>query len=299
MLPEEVGVVIPVGPGRRRNTEIALRYISRLDPAPRAVVLVFDGPEARDEHVGVGQGLPLSLGLTTLPRRHEPGMEQPRNVGVRTLLSNWPECKWVWFLDTDILIGPDCLGRIIEARNLVAHVEPVIVCPYEWMPMGATQPMPQLFNDPRWEMFQQSVGKVYTEDLSAGLACFSGNLVWPIAAFQHVGGYWSEIHHGRCEDGELGLRAVAMGVPITLAPLARGWHMGHDVNMNRTRELNARDVPMLNARHPWVQAGQMVVVEEDGRRFDILCRGCSQSINTGEWWSHATECLAGDLSLPV
>jgi hypothetical protein len=101
--------------------------------------------------------------------------------------------------------------------------------------------------------------------LNVGLACFSGNLIWPLLDFKRIGGFWNELHHGRCEDGELGLRAVAQGIPISYASLARGWHLDHPTDVAEKMRRNARDVPMLNERHPWVAGHDVFVVEEDGR----------------------------------
>lgn len=131
---------------------------------------------------------------------------------------------------------------------------------------------------------------VWENDISAGLSCFSGNLVWPVDEFIRVGGFWSEIHHGRCEDGELGLRAVSMGVPISFAPRARGWHLWHRINTSLAKARNKRDVPMLNERHPWVEGAQVFLVDRDGAAFDVLCPGCSNMIPTIGWWRHSEEC---------
>lgn len=137
-------------------------------------------------------------------------------------------------------------------------VHSIFVGPYDWLPPGIREPMPELRNDPdgvpppgRWDRFDNNEPDTpVVNDIFAGLACFSGNLVWPVEEFKRVGGFWNELHHGRCEDGELGVRAVSMGVPITFVREARGWHLHHDRNMEWVIAANNRDVPMLDARHP-------------------------------------------------
>jgi hypothetical protein len=131
------------------------------------------------------------------------------------------------------------------------------------------------------------------ENLSMVLKCLDGeggNLLWPVGEFQRVGGFWSELYHGRCEDGELGLRAVAMDVPISFCAEARGWHLWHPRNQAEAMRRNQRDVPMLNARHPWVQGSGIFVIDRDGKAFAVLCMTCSAEIMTNEWWAHSSSC---------
>jgi hypothetical protein len=310
-----VGVVIPVGPGRAENLYDCLQRLQVQSYPIADLVCVFDGYDAfkdfsafcQDRSIEEWQTAPRDLtsvveqkvytragqwlriaSQALVQHKHVPGKEQPRNSGVRALDV---ACDAVWFVDSDILFEADAL------EQHMARWQPGAVCmgPYDWMPPGVREPMPELQNDPRWPMFQEprwsgpdvtlSVG-----ELNVGLGCFSGNLIWDRREFERVGGFWSEIHHGRCEDGELGLRAVALGVPITCAPRARGWHMFHNVNHQLAVERNSRDVPMLNARHPWVQGDGLFVVDRDGKRFEERCDRCEQLVNTGEIWAHRASC---------
>jgi hypothetical protein len=282
-------------------------------------------------------GLPLAV--LRSPEKHQPGMEQPRNVGVR-LLADLPSrderfegLSHVWFLDTDVIPDPDALASFAHAEFATevwrcpecGHIEigpdetessecpacftvnandegdtwePVDVVqvgPYDWLPPGKREPMPELKNDPRWPSFDShKPTDVLTSDLSAGLACFSGNLVWPIDAFQRIGGFWDELHHGRCEDGELGLRAVGMGLGISYVADARGWHLHHDRNVEWIEQTNAIDVPKLNARHPWKELGyghdELFVVDQEGKRFDCRCGDCGRSFPSAEIWQHKATC---------
>lgn len=169
--------------------------------------------------------------------------------------------------------------------------------------------------DPRWISFKEHEPKdTLRGDLSAGLACFSGNLVWPIEEFKRVGGFWEQLHHGRCEDGELGIRAVHMGVPIAFVPTAYAFHLWHSRSREWAERANSIDVPKLNERHPWMEdrcvcgktkdehvgtglgridcAGfrkAIFVVEEDGMRFNARCE-CGWEGNTMLIWKHQGEC---------
>jgi hypothetical protein len=280
-----IGVVIPVGPGRQENLTAVLRCLQAQSVRPDGIVVVQDGFDAKEDWIGV---------VTLACAKHQPGREQPRNVGVRVLRSEWPTITHVWFLDSDIHIGPHVLAEMHSALAQGSTAR-IIVGPYDWLPQGERPTSGADYhgtrNDPRWASFDRyPPHEQLVNDLSAGLACFSGNLLWPIDEFIRVGGFWSEIHHGRCEDGELGLRAVAMGVPISFAAAARGWHLWHEVNTGLALERNARDVPMLNDRHPWVQGTDVFMVDRDGKAFDVLCRKCQQEIPTLGWWAHAETC---------
>ena len=282
-----VAVVIPVGPGRDENLRHVLACLEVQTELPGAVIVVRDGNDA--------PRFPDTDVMWVTAPKHEPGREQPRNIGAR--IADLGGATHVWFLDSDVIVEPDCLEEILAALDAGPRNR-ILVCPYDWMTEGHREPIHGLYNDPRWEQFWASPPeKVYTEDLSAGLACFSGNLVWPLGEFRRVGGFWSELHHGRCEDGELGVRAVAMGVPISFAAEARGWHMGHPVDMALALERNQRDVPMLDARHPWIQGSDVFMVDRDGKAFDVRCHGCGELIPTVGWWAHAASCAG--LEIPV
>lgn len=290
-----LGVVIPVGEGREENLTAVLRCLEHQTVRPACIVVVQDG-------FGLDAAVVSPPTIFVGIPKHEPGREQPRNIGVRVLREQLPDVTHVWFLDSDVMVGPRC----IEALHHAIAAGPqgrVLIGPYDWLSAGIRPipgaDIPSIRNDPRWAAFDANPpDRVISGDLSAGLACFSGNLVWPVDEFMRVGGFWSEIHHGRCEDGELGLRAVAMGVPMSYVADARGWHLWHKVAHHAVLERNARDVPMLNARHPWLQGAGVFVVDRDGKAFDVHCR-CGQSVPTLGWWEHARLCPATDGAIGV
>lgn len=285
----KTGVVIPVGPGRLENLLQVLHSLAAQTVKPDVVAVICDGEDAAFEVEGA-YPIPLAV-LTT--SKHTPGEEQPRNIGVRLLrdLEMGKDLTHVWFLDSDILIGPDCLEMYEQAMEM-EPIERILIGPYDWMPPGVREPMPGLKNDPRWVSFDQHEPfQMFRDDLSAGLACFSGNLVWPIAEFERVGGFWNELYHGRCEDGELGLRAVSMQVPISYVKGARGWHLYHDFDKQVVDERDARDVPMINDRHPWVEKGGVYVEDRDGKRFWVRCPNCRCEFPSSQIWAHKAECV--------
>lgn len=298
----KLAIVIPATAGREENLDLVLSSIRGQEGYPSPpIVIVDDGGTLARTALGLGCDI-------VRVAKHQPGMEQPRNVGVRHAEVKH-RATHVWFLDSDVVVHPDALAEI--SFLLREDGNRVLVAPYDWLGPGLrpSQPVARderfwrearaVRNDPRWEMFEASPSdKTYRLDLSAGLACFSGNLVWPVEHFKRVGGFWSEIHHGRCEDGELGLRAVAMEVPISFAKDAGGSHLWHPVNHELAVARNARDVPMLNERHPWVERGAVFLSDRDGGAFDVLC-GCGKVVPTIQWWDHAASCPSTEMELLV
>lgn len=212
---------------------------------PDQIVVITDG---WDSHIYDFRPCVIPTSFHSIPK-HEPGKMQPRNVGVRILETQGFD--YVWFVDSDLLFDPAAYANFKAAADIGPRI---MVGPYDWMPPGVRTPLPSLQNDPRWIGFNENEPTdVLSNNLAAGLACFSGNLMWPLADFKRVGGFWDELHHGRCEDGELGLRAVAAGMGVSYVRGARAWHMHHEINYDWVVQANARDVPMLNERHPWME----------------------------------------------
>jgi GT2 family glycosyltransferase len=265
----KVACVIPVGSGRKQNLTRVVKSLAAGEVKPEIVVMVLDGPEVGigKELASVCKGLPHVF-ITQLKEKHQPGMPQPRNVGVHYAEEKAKglglDLSHVWFVDSDCIVGKNALAEFKRANRAASTTdapmklvnERILIGRYDWLAQGAEGPSdPIEMVDPRHEALEQrDAAQTFRSDLSAGLACFSGNLVWPVEAFKRVGGFWNEIHHGRCEDGELGLRAVQMGIPIAFVGRARAWHLWHPRNLAAIELMNVRDVPMLNERHPWVES---------------------------------------------
>ena len=293
----EIGVVITLPPGREENLKLAVHYLSRMSIHPRALVIVCDGPGV---NLDLGE-MPLAGDMLATERKHEPGMEQPRNVGVRFLRDHHPSITHAWFLDSDIVVDPGALAAYYAAIA-VAGDKSILIGPYDWMTDGMREPHPELRSDFRWDMFDERGLGPWVGELGVALGCFGGNLVWPIDEFIRVGGFHHMLHHGRCEDGELGLRAATHRIPMALVREARGYHVAHAVNHELAVARNARDVPLINAWHPWVEEKGIVMAEQDGVRFEFVC-ACGEQLNTLLMWEHAARCPgvappASDLILP-
>lgn len=269
-----VGVVIPCAPNREENLRAVLGSLEAQTVAPDRTVVVFDGPTAR-RWVPPRDDLEVVVAARFVPGE----TEQLRNVGARLLGTDA-----VWFVDSDIILAPEALKRLLEKWRPGR----VVIGPYDWMGPDCREPQPDNRSDPRWGMFGEERWEdpeyASTGQLNVGLACFGGNLLWDLAEFKRLGGFWNMVHRG--EDGELGLRAVAHGVPIQCAPDARGWHMWHPVDRERIHRENERNIPLIDRRHPWIKGEGVLVVERDGKRFEQVCGRCGASVSTIEYWAH-------------
>lgn len=283
-----VAVVMPVGPGRLENVLAVLASLKVQSRLPNQLVLVEDGPD-----VGL-RNLELDSRVQRLLcAKHEPGMEQPRNVGARW--ASYLGATHLWFLDSDVVVSPFALEEL-ELALEQGPEDRILVAPYDWAGPGVREYVPRgdpriEMADPRWPSFDTyGPPDVLHYDLGAALACFSGNLLWPVEQFERVGGFHPMLHHGRCEDGELGLRASSLGVGVSFVASARGMHLWHAINHALATERNSRDVPLLNAWHPWVQEQGVIVKEADGARFEWKCPRCGNDVNTLDGWAHVETC---------
>lgn len=290
----KLAVVIPAFRGREQNLHFVLDSLENQSLPIDKILIVDDGGEL---HLQDGERNCQIIRT----EKHIPGLEQPRNIGARMAKKIWPDITHLWFIDSDVVIAPESHKAIQDAYKKGSRKR-ILICPYEWLPEGLRPSSKndferffsearQVETDFRWIGFHRhDVYEQINNDLSSGLACFTGNLVWNYREFIRVGGFWNEIHHGRCEDGELGLRAVVMDVPISWCAGARGFHLFHPINTSLLEERNARDVPMLNERHPWVEQGGVFMVDRDGKAFDCRCSECGEVVNTILWWKHSENC---------
>lgn len=282
--------------------------LAKTDPRPEALVVVYDGCPKVDD-LQIGEYTYDWVEIT----KHVVGHEQPRNIGVRALRDRNSTLTHVWFLDSDLIFEPDILGAYERAyaanpvREIVAphraessregYVDRILMGPYEWLAPEVYEPQHQQHNDIRWASFNEHGPDVaLIHDLGSALGCFGGNLVWPIDEFQKIGGFHPQLSHGRVEDGELGLRAAAAGIPMSLVKDARAWHVAHNINMAWCMHVNANEVPLLNSWHPWVQDRGLILTESDGARFDFVCSepGCDLIFNSHDYWNHLAQHRAGE-----
>jgi GT2 family glycosyltransferase len=300
----KIGLVITAGSDRIDNLIRTLESVYEGNKKPEKTVIICDGWSPGNNIDGF-RDLPNygdSVTKISIPK-HKPGKEQPRNIGVR-YLQTATDCNYAWFLDSDCLVEPYTLEEYYSALNLPDYdgQDRILIGPVDYLSKKETSSAPHFAaeNDFRWPIFlQHDYNRVHIGDVSMGLACISANIVWPIKEFTEIGGFWNELHHGRAEDGELGLRAVARGIPISLVRQARAFHIWHEGNNEitgmpeanqRKLDQNAIDVPKINERHAWIHDEGIHMVDKDGKRFDQICSRCGESVNTLLSWQHEEDC---------
>lgn len=270
-----LGVVIQCGPDREENLRAVLASLEAQTVRPDRVVVVFDG----------WASAPISPPRDDVTKivapKFVPGeTEQLRNFGARSL-----DTDIVHFVDSDVMLHPRAVEAVLETWT-PGHI---VICPYDWLGPGAREPDLELRNDPRWPRFEEP-DRDWVGDASAGLSCFGGNLAWDCKEFIAIGGFWNEIHRG--EDGELGLRAAELGIPMRYCPSARGWHLWHPVDLDRIYRENARNVPMIDARHWRILGGEhFELTDVDGASLAQTCPRCHKQVPTNEYWGHT--CSSG------
>jgi GT2 family glycosyltransferase len=277
------GVVIPTCAGREENLRASFESLVAQTYSIERIVVVHDGGDP------VAVSYVPSFIENAYVAKHRPGLEQPRNIGAQRLQEIAPDCTHVWFVDSDVVLEPTALEAFAAAAAL--HDEPrILIGPYDFLAPGETGLHPEARQDLRWNSFDDhGPEEIHYHPVAAGCACFSGNLVWPLKEFLDIGGFWNELHHGRCEDGELGIRATMAGIGVSFVRGARGYHQWHPADSVRIEAINRRDVPMINRRHPFMPDGvgdHLLMTAKDGIRFDFRCPACDKRMNSLLYWEH-------------
>jgi hypothetical protein len=286
------GVVIPCAENRLENLILCLGHIYKGTRKPTKTVVVCDGFDSIKAKAAAEKHL-LYINevvdfVTCEKHIAGSGTLQPKNFGAAHLEKNYKDINYYWFIDSDIIVEHTTLLNYNAALNYLDEPR-ILIGPYEWLPKGNRGISPHIKNDPRWDMFSQygpsyaSVGEIHF-----ALANFGGNIIYPKDAFTKVGGFWDDLSAGRVEDGEMGLRCASMGIPMSVVSSARAYHLWHPVNHQWKIDTNAKEVPMINERHPWVENEGMIVVEKDGKRFDWVDPNTGEQVNTLDIWKRKT-----------
>jgi len=287
-------VIIPCGENRLENLNLVLESLYNQTLKVMYIVIVCDGfmPHKVNEVCGEIRGKLLLDGvvsIATYNAKHVGGSGtiQPKNAGAIWADDNLPidSFSHYWFVDSDIIMDPEANQMYAYATQYDYGEPRIMIGPYEWLPKGKRELSPEIKNDPRWDMFNSNGHRTTAEgNISYAMANFGGNIVYPAKAFRDLGGFWDELSAGRVEDGEIGLRFCAAGVPMTTVGRARGYHLDHPVNHQWKLDTNTVEVPMLDERHPWVHNHGIYVSDNDGKRFEWVDPETGEHKNTLEMW---------------
>lgn len=193
----------------------------------------------------------------------------PRNLGAQRANIK-TDC--FYFLDSDILLPPNRIQRLIEDWEADPDPNRVIIGPYHYAQKDIvtsnedwyTENITGYQQDVRWKSFEEH--RVAEKNIGVGyaLACFGGSLLVPRPLFFKAGMYDEKVTSG-CEDGDFGLTLWETGAVFSLDKELLGWHNPHIITSDRTSDIPAM-VEYIDRKH------HMDLVKASGeayRQWDI------------------------------
>lgn len=176
----------------------------------------------------------------------------PRNYGAK---QTSVKTNLLYFIDSDVLLPPDRVRRLIEVYEEDQDPNRVIIGPYHFAnrkidvdnPLWYTEEIRDYSGDIRWQSFLDHEYPDKNKGIGYALACFGGNLAIPRKLFFKAGGFDETMYSG-VEDGDFGLTLWESGAVFSLDHGLLGWHNPHPIVPERTRDIK-ECVDRLNAKH--------------------------------------------------
>jgi GT2 family glycosyltransferase len=220
-----VAVIVPVGGGAPAWDRCA-RSLGRLDPAPREIVVVLDGP---DDRVAAGAA---EIGATVVRLPEPRGPAVARNLGARAAGADI-----LLFIDADIEVPADLVSRVAGLFAERPSMDAVI---------GSYDDQP---GDPRFlsqyrNLLHHFVHQHGREDAST---FWAGCGAVRRRAFLDVGGFDARYAEPSIEDIELGARLRRAGHSIRLVP---GLQVKH---LKRWRLADMLGTDLWRRAVPWTE----------------------------------------------
>lgn len=284
----KVAIIIP-SHNRKQNLACNLAALSRQTVRPDEIIVVDDrSTDSTHDVISYHLNPPLSDEASQLyvkyiynpPAYSGWNASIPRNLGARAVS---PDIDLLWFLDSDVILPPDAVGKTLSAyRNGDPHR--VLIGSYDWLPaqevtvadvlnrfddmLSGKLPTKQIERkgmigqkDIRQVSFDKA--KDSSEMFSSftdGLACFGGYLLLPKKIYYMAGGYDEGIGAG-CEDGDFGITLYEMGVPFSYLKETKGYHIPHEQPDGRMPIDVVRNVEKLNTKH------NVDVIHQSGKAY--------------------------------
>jgi glycosyltransferase involved in cell wall biosynthesis len=201
---------------------------------------------------------------------------QPRNKGAL-----FARGDFFIFADSDIILCPTALACYFQ--DMIENPNRVVLGVYHWLyPMHVTpedittrfdaiieerlakklldevepsgKQTHNIMRDYRMPLFEEyGPDVVFTQPghLNIALSCFSGNICWPRAIFEDIGGYTPYLHAGAHEDGFSGIDIYKRGHGISFDKRIVGGHLYHhrNVEMVESWKWERGEIPWLNEQH--------------------------------------------------
>jgi glycosyltransferase involved in cell wall biosynthesis len=245
-------IIIPTY-NRKDNIGRVLYCLKNQEIQPQHTVktiLVDDGSDDGTEEIAL-KGILPKLTYIKRPREHDWNASKPRNQGARAADT---DTDAYYFLDSDVMLPPNRIQRLIDDYLQDPDPNRVIIGPYHymqtpliWTPRWYESDIANYQQDVRWQSFLDHPVEEKNTGISYGLSCFGGSLLVPRKLFFKAGKYPEDIGAG-CEDGSFGLQLVQTGAVFSLDKELLGWHHEHEV-ISARREKIPEFVKIINLRH--------------------------------------------------
>lgn len=172
------------------------------------------------------------------------------------------------FLDSDVLLPPDRVQRVIDDYLQDPEENRVIIGPYNYLsnkidadanPDWYEREIRDYQQDVRWQSFLDHPVSEKNTGVGYALACFGGILFIPRQLFFKSGGYDEKVTSG-CEDGEFGLTLWETGAVFSLDKALLSWHNPHHITESRTKDIPAM-IAYIDKKH------SMDIVKATGQAY--------------------------------
>lgn len=209
--------------------------------------------------------MPFAMKLVRIPRTAWDAAT-PRNYGAKVSDRTFDA---LYFLDSDILLPPDRIERLIDDYLINPDPNRVIIGPYHNMtkPVNLNAPnwygevITDYVKDVRWAMMDveglDPAGE--HQGFRFALACFGGSLMVNRSLFFRSGGYDETMINGG-EDGDYGLTLWECGAKVSMDKGLLGWHQQHPIDS--VRQSTPWDtIKRIDEKH------HVDVIKETGKNF--------------------------------
>lgn len=252
-------IIIPTK-NRRENIIKTITCLGRqvVQPHHTVQIIVVDDNSTDQTSEAIGAFLdttdhfPFSLLMHKNKQRDSWSASIPRNIGAK-LADEDTDC--FYFLDSDILLAPNRIQRLIDDFLLNPDPNRVIIGPYHYASDNLRVisenwyegPITNYQQDVRWKSFRDHPVQETNTGVGFALACFGGSIMIPRELFFAVDMYDEKCVAG-VEDGDMGLMLLKFGAIFSLDKELLGWHNPHPILPSRTENIEEMK-KYINMKH--------------------------------------------------
>ncbi|MFH1812412.1 MAG: glycosyltransferase family 2 protein [Pseudomonadota bacterium] len=198
-----LSVIVPVHAGGQ-NLDLCLRHLNRCDPAPDEVIVVLDGGRDDDRRIAEAHG---AVVVEQRPRR---GPAAARNLG-----AGHAHGRVLFFVDADVALHPDAIGRVLARFKSPGEVAAVFGS-YD------DQPTARNFLSQYRNLLHHYVHQ-HSQPVSASFWAACGAIQREV--FLDLGGFDERYTRPSIEDIELGDRLHGAELSVLLDPVLLCTHL--------------------------------------------------------------------------